>query len=121
MAKIVFCEDEERIQKLIAATLRTTQHQIFIACNGIEGAALIERERPDLIFTDISMPYCDGIQMTDTLKTNPQLANIPIIFLTAFAQTSEVEDGFKHGASSYLTKPFSPSELRAKVEACLKN
>lgn len=121
MAKIVFCEDEERIQKLIAATLRSTSHEIFIAGNGLEGVALIEREQPDLIFTDISMPHCDGIQMTNTLKTNPQLAHIPVIFLTAFAQSSEVEDGYKHGASSYLTKPFSPSELRAKIEACLKN
>ncbi len=121
MAKIVFCEDEERIQKLITATLRSTPHEIFIAGNGIEGAALIERERPDLIFTDISMPQCDGIQMTDTIKTNPQLAHIPVIFLTAFAQSSEVEDGYQHGATSYLTKPFSPSELRAKVESCLKN
>ena len=54
MAKIVFCEDEERIQKLIRAMLRATSHEVYMASDGIEGLALIERERPDLIFTDVS-------------------------------------------------------------------
>lgn len=117
MAKIVFCEDEVRIQKLIRTMLRSTSHEIYIASDGIEGLLLIECERPDLIFTDVSMPRCDGFQLSDAIKARPHLAQIPIIFVTAFAQRAEMEEGFRHGAISYLTKPFSPSDLRTKIEA----
>jgi CheY-like chemotaxis protein len=117
MAKIVFCEDEVRIQKLIRTMLRSTSHEIYMASDGIEGLSLIECERPDLIFTDVSMPRCDGFQLTDAIKARPHLAQIPIIFVTAFAQRTEMEEGFRHGAISYLTKPFSPSDLRTKIEA----
>ncbi len=117
MAKIIFCEDEVRIQKLIRATLRSTSHEVYIAADGIEGLALIESKRPDLIFTDVSMPHCDGFQLADAVKAHPELAHIPIIFVTAFAQRKEMEDGHRHGAAGYLIKPFSPAELRAKIEA----
>jgi CheY-like chemotaxis protein len=117
MAKIVFCEDEVRIQKLIRTMLRSTLHEVYIASDGIEGLALIERERPDLIFTDVSMPNCDGFQLADTVKARPHLAHIPIIFVTAFAQRTEIEEGYQHGATSYLIKPFSPADLRTKIEA----
>jgi CheY-like chemotaxis protein len=117
MAKIVFCEDEEPIQKLIRTMLRSTPHELHMASDGIEGLALIERERPDLIFADISMPGCDGFQLADALKARPHLTHIPLIFMTAFTQRAEMEEGYRHGALSYLTKPFSPADLRAKIEA----
>jgi CheY-like chemotaxis protein len=116
MAKIVFCEDEVRIQKLIRTILRTTSHEVFIASDGVEGFEVIQREHPDLIFTDISMPHWDGFQLASAVKERPELAHIPIVFLTAFAQRAEVDEGYKHGAVSYLIKPFSPAELRDKVE-----
>jgi len=116
MAKIVFCEDEVRIQKLIRAMLRSTPHEIFIASDGIEGLAIIERERPDLIFTDVSMPNCDGFQLADAVKARPLLTHIPIIFVTAFAQRAEMEEGYRHGAIDYLIKPFSPADLRARID-----
>jgi CheY-like chemotaxis protein len=117
MAKIVFCEDEVRIQKLIRAMLRTTLHEVYMASDGVEGLALIEREQPDLIFTDVSMPNCDGFQLADAVKSRPQLAHIPIIFVTAFAQRTEMEEGYRHGAIGYLIKPFSPADLRARIES----
>jgi CheY-like chemotaxis protein len=117
MAKIVFCEDEVRIQKLIRAMLRSTSHEVYMASDGVEGLALIERERPDVIFTDISMPNCDGFQLAEAVKAEPRLAQIPLIFVTAFAQRTEIEEGYRHGAASYLIKPFSPADLRAKIEA----
>jgi CheY-like chemotaxis protein len=120
MAKIIFCEDEVRIQKLIRTMLRSTLHEVYIASDGVEGLALIERERPDLIFTDVSMPNCDGFQLADAVKARPHLARIPIIFVTAFAQRTEIEEGYRHGATNYLIKPFSPSELRTKIEAFTK-
>src|SRR5438270_9767648 len=101
MAKIIFCEDEERIQKLIRIMLRGSLHEIHIASDGIEGLELIESERPDLIFTDVSMPRCDGFQMADIVKARPHLAHIPIIFVTAFAQRIEKEEGYLHNATGY--------------------
>jgi CheY-like chemotaxis protein len=119
MAKIVFCEDEVFLQRLIRLILRSTDHEVYIASDGIEGLALIERERPDLIFTDISMPGWDGFQLADAVKAEPHLASIPIIFVTAFAQRIDVEEGALHGARGYLLKPFSAEELRAAIEAAL--
>src|ERR1035438_6088472 len=98
MARIVFCEDEVFLQRLIYLILRSTEHEVYIASDGLEGLALIERERPDLIFTDISMPVWDGFQLADALKAQPHLASIPLIFVTAFAQRVDVEEGTLHGA-----------------------
>lgn len=119
MAKIVFCEDERLLQKLIRLFMRSTTHEISIASDGLEGLALIERERPDLILTDISMPRCDGFQLADIVKGRPDLATIPIIFVTAFAQRSDITEGLRHAATSYLVKPFSAQDLRATIEAAL--
>ena len=119
MAKIVICEDEALLQKLIRLIMRSTKHEVYIASDGLEGFALIEREHPDLILTDISMPGWDGFQLADAVKARPHLASIPIIFLTAFAQRIDVEEGALHGARGYLLKPFSAADLQATVEAAL--
>src|SRR5690349_13639169 len=119
MAKIVFCEDEPFLRKLFGLFLRPTKHEIYMASDGLEGFALIERERPDLILTDISMPGWDGFQLADAVKAQPHLASIPLIFVTAFAQRVDVEEGALHGAAGYLLKPFSAADLRAKIETAL--
>ncbi|HZR43161.1 MAG TPA: response regulator [Ktedonobacteraceae bacterium] len=119
MAKIVFCEDEAFLQKLIRLIMRSTPHEIYIASDGLEGFALIERERPDLIMTDISMPGWDGFQLADAVKARPHLAAIPIIFVTAFAQRLDVEEGALHGAKGYLLKPFNAADLRTTIEGAL--
>jgi CheY-like chemotaxis protein len=86
MAKIVFCEDEIMIQKLLRVILRSANHEIYIASDGAEGLELIERVRPDLIFTDIAMPICNGYELADAVKAQPHLAHIPIIFVSARAK-----------------------------------
>jgi CheY-like chemotaxis protein len=115
MAKIVFCEDDEFLQKLVRLILRSTPHEVFTASNGLEGFALIEREQPDLILTDISMPGWDGFQLADAVKAQPHLAIIPLVFVTAFAQRMDVEEATRHGAAGYLLKPFSAALLRATI------
>src|SRR5215472_15609316 len=119
MAKIVFCEDEKLLQKLFRALLRSTEHEIYIASDGIEGLAIIEHEHPDLIVTDISMPRCDGFQLADAVKANPGLAAIPIVFVTGFAQTYDMEEAARHGARGYLLKPFKTVDLQATIAAAL--
>ena len=116
MARIVFCEDEVLIQKLVRIMLRSTNHELYLGSDGFEGLELVEQMRPDLIFTDISMPDCDGYQFADAVKARPYLASIPIIFVSAFAQQSEIEEGFRHGGVSYIVKPFSAADLYEKIE-----
>ncbi len=116
MSKIVFCEDEVRIQKVFRIMLRSTEHELYLASDGLEGLEVIERVRPDLIFTDISMPICDGYQLADAVKAQPHLAHIPNIFISAFAQRAEMEEGYRHGGVSYIVKPFSAADLYEKIE-----
>ena len=120
MAKIVFCEDEINIQKLVRVMLRSSNHELYIASDGVEGLKMIERVHPDLIFTDISMPGRDGYQLADELKARPKLSHIPIVFISAFAQRSMMNESYRHGAASYLTKPFSAVDLFDKIKQFCK-
>jgi CheY-like chemotaxis protein len=119
MVKIVFCEDEKLLQKLFRVLLRSTEHEIYMASDGIEGLAVIKRVHPDLILTDISMPGLDGFQLADAVKADPSLAAIPIVFVTGFAQKYDMEEAARHGARGYLLKPFTTEDLRAVIAAAL--
>ena len=120
MASIVFCEDDPAIQKLIGVAMRATAHQVHIAPDGLAGLALIERERPDLVVTDVAMPGLDGLQLADALKARPELGHIPVVLLTASTQRGQVEQALGRGIDGYLIKPFSPAELRARVDDFLR-
>ena len=116
MAKIVFCEDDPSVQKLVRVALRSASYEILIAENGAEGLELIERELPDAVFTDISMPVLDGFQLIGELKARPHLAQIPIFVVTASVQRHQLEEMYRYGIAGHLSKPFSVHDLRAKVE-----
>jgi len=115
MATIVFCEDDPAIRQLIRVVLRVSGHELHFAPDGTAGLALIERVLPDIVFTDMAMPGLNGLQLSDALRARPHLAHIPIVFLTASVQRTQVQAGYRHGALDYLIKPFSSAELRAKV------
>ncbi|MCA1682871.1 MAG: response regulator, partial [Actinobacteria bacterium] len=83
MGKIVFCEDDPMIQKLVQAALRGSGHELHLASDGEEGLALIRSVLPDLVFSDVSMPKLDGYQLGDALKASPETEPIPLIFVTA--------------------------------------
>lgn len=116
MAKIVFCEDDRLIRKLIRIALRSTPHEVHIAGDGAEGLELIERERPDVVFTDVSMPELDGIQLVDEIKSRPHLKHIPIILVTASAQRYRADGALHREIADYLNKPFNVEDLLAKIE-----
>lgn len=116
MAKVIFCEDDPSIQKLIRVALRSTPHEIHIAGDGVEGLELIERERPDVVFTDISMPVLDGLQLINELKARPHLKHIPVVVITASVQRHQMEEAYRHKIAGHLNKPFSVHDLRTKVE-----
>lgn len=115
MSKIVFCEDDPMIQKLIRAALRSSPHEIHVAPDGSTGLELVKRERPDVVFSDVSMPGIDGYQLGDALKADPELSHIPLVFMTASVQRSQIEEASRHGAAGVLAKPFTMADLRARV------
>ena len=115
MGRIVFCEDDPMIQKLVVAALRGSGHELHLASDGEEGLALIRSVRPDIIFSDVSMPKLDGYQLGDALKASPETAPIPLVFVTASVQRSQIAEAALHGGAGVLAKPFTMAELRAKV------
>jgi CheY-like chemotaxis protein len=116
MARIVFCEDEEQIRKLIQVAMRSTTHVIELTANGRDGLAAIERQAPDLIVTDLTMPEMNGFALADAVRARPSLAHIPIMFITASVQRGDVAQFTARGAAGYLAKPFSPRALREKID-----
>ena len=116
MARIVFCEDEEQIRKLIELAMRSTAHSIELHVNGREGLEAIEREAPELIVTDLAMPEMGGFALADAVHARPALNHIPIMFVTASVQRGDVARFGEHGAAGYIAKPFSPRALRDKID-----
>jgi CheY-like chemotaxis protein len=121
VSKVVFCEDDPMIRKLVQTALRSTTHDVHVAEDGRQGLDLIERVRPDVVFSDVEMPLMNGFQLADAMRAKPDLAHIPIVFMTASVQRDQVEDCFRHGAAGHLAKPFTMAELRARVAQFSKN
>jgi CheY-like chemotaxis protein len=120
VARIVFCEDDSQIRKLIEVAMRSTAHTIEMTTNGVEGLAAIERLAPDLIVTDLAMPDMGGFALADAVHAHPAIGHIPIVFVTASVQRGDVAQFSAHGAAGYLAKPFSPRELREKIDGLLR-
>ena len=119
MAKIVIAEDEPDIRELIAFTLRFAGYEVITGTNGEEGYELTKKERPDLAMFDVRMPKMTGYDACRVMKTNPALKDIPVVFLSAKGQDSEIQSGLDAGAEDYLLKPFAPDQLTQRVRAIL--
>ncbi len=119
MAKILIAEDERDIRELVSFTLRYAGHEVVAAGNGEEAVAAAQQEMPDLILMDVRMPRMTGYEACKKIKADPQTEKIPVVFLSAKGQDSEIRDGMEAGADEYLLKPFSPSELTDKVAELL--
>ena len=112
----MFCEDEARIRKLITFAMRTTAHEVHVVSNAAEGLALVEKLLPDVLFTDVQMPGMSGYELADAMRARPELAHIPIVFITASVQRAQRDEAFRRGAAMVLPKPFGAAELRSVVE-----
>ena len=117
MAKILIIEDEKDIRQLVIYTLQYAGYQVVAGVNGEEAVALARQERPDLILMDVRMPRMDGYQAAHLIKNDELTQHIPIVFLSAKGQESEVEHGFEVGAEDYLIKPFNPTELIDRIRS----
>jgi DNA-binding response OmpR family regulator len=119
MAKIVIAEDEPDIRELIAFTLRFAGYEVITGSNGEEGYELTKKEHPDLAMFDVRMPKMTGYDACKKIKADPEIAHIPVIFLSAKGQENEIEQGLAAGAEEYLLKPFAPDQLTERVKAVL--
>ena len=119
MTKILIAEDERDIRDLITFTLGFAGFEVVAASNGEEAVNLARREVPDLILMDVRMPRMTGYEACAVIKTDARLKDIPVIFLSAKGQDSEIQTGLQAGAADYLLKPFAPDQLTARIQAVL--
>jgi DNA-binding response OmpR family regulator len=119
MAKIVIAEDEPDIRELIAFTLRFAGHEVITGANGLEGYNLVKKEHPSLAIFDVRMPKMTGYDACKKIKEDPEIADTPVIFLSAKGQETEIDQGLSAGAEEYLLKPFAPDQLTQRVKAVL--
>jgi DNA-binding response OmpR family regulator len=116
---ILAADDDPDIRELVAFRLERSGYTVLQAADGEEALALALEHTPDLAVLDVMMPKMDGFEVVRRLRAEEATKRMPIIMLTARAQDSDVEEGFDAGADDYLRKPFSPQELRARVQAIL--
>jgi DNA-binding response OmpR family regulator len=120
MAKILIAEDEPDIRELVAFTLRFAGYEVVTTSNGEEAVQMAAKELPDLILMDVRMPRMTGYDACRLLKADPELKDIPVVFLSAKGQESEIQTGLEAGAEEYLLKPFAPDQLTERVRAILR-
>jgi len=116
---VLAADDDPLIRELIQFRLERSGYQVVTAADGDEALRMIRERRPDLVVLDVMMPGRTGYEITRSLRADEATRAIPVILLTARVQESDVSQGFEAGADDYLTKPFSPQELRARVQAIL--
>jgi two-component system, OmpR family, alkaline phosphatase synthesis response regulator PhoP len=109
--KILVCDDERHIVRLIQVNLERQGYTVITAFDGKEGLEKVRSEKPDLCVLDVMMPYMDGFEVLKNIRRDPETENLPVIMLTAKAQDKDVFEGYHYGADMYLTKPFNPMEL----------
>ena len=116
---VLVADDEEDIRELIVFRLENSGYTVIEAHDGAEALELARSEQPDLAVLDVMMPKMDGYELTQRLREDEATSRMPIILLTARTQEADVQHGFDAGADDYIRKPFSPEELRSRVQAIL--
>ena len=117
---ILVVEDEPAIQELIAVNLSFAGHKVLRADDAEQARILIDAELPDLILLDWMLPGLSGLQMARQLRSDERTKEVPIIMLTAKGEETDKVEGLESGADDYITKPFSPKELMARIKAVLR-
>ena len=120
MAKILIAEDERDIRDLVTFSLQFGGFQVVQASNGVEAVERAQAELPDLILMDVRMPKMTGYEACKALKAIPAMRDIPVVFLSAKGQETEIQTGLEVGAEEYILKPFAPDELAKQVKAVLE-
>ena len=119
MSKILIAEDDCDIRDLITFTLRFANYEVIAASNGEEAVSLAKQEIPDLVLLGVRMPRMTGYEACVAIKLEANLTNIPVVFLSAKGQDSEIRAGLQAGAVEYLLKPFAPDQLIGRIQSIL--
>jgi two-component system cell cycle response regulator DivK len=117
--RILVIEDQEDNRQILRDLLGNAGFDMIEAADGQEGVAAANKERPDLILMDIQLPIMDGYEATRRIKANPELKAIPIIAVTSYALSGDEAKAMAAGCDAYVTKPYSPRQLLAKVKEYL--
>ena len=115
--KILLAEDEASLGMIVKESLESRNFIVFLATNGVEAFKIYQKEKPDILVLDVMMPKKDGFTLAKEIRLENK--RIPIIFLTAKSETSDVLEGFQLGGNDYLKKPFSMEELIVRVKSLL--
>jgi DNA-binding response OmpR family regulator len=119
-AKILIVDDSRNIRKLVSVVLKSEEHTIIEAGNGVEALEKARLEGPDLIILDIIIPEKDGIRVCREIRAEPKTKSIPIIVLTSDSASETRKNAVSAGADIFILKPFDPPSLRAAVRKVLK-
>ena len=117
--KVLVCDDDLYILESVSYVTREEGYEVLTAESGEQGLALARAERPSLVFLDVMLPGKNGFEVCHELKSDPATRNIYVILLTAMGQERDVEEGYQSGADEYMTKPFSPRQLRKRMHELL--
>jgi two-component system phosphate regulon response regulator PhoB len=117
---ILVVDDEEDIIELVSYNLVKAGYRVTSVGSGEDAIKAARSKAPDLVLLDLMLPGVDGLEVCNTLKRDPRTANIPVIMLTARGEETEVVTGLELGADDYITKPFSPRVLLARIKAVLR-
>src|SRR5687768_9245573 len=118
--RVLIIDDSEPMHALIRARLKSEAVDLLHAHSGLEGLDAAKLHAPDLILLDVDMPEPDGFEVCRRLKADPATQEMPVIFLTGASSAEQKLKGLELGAIDYITKPFDPAELRARVRASLR-
>ena len=118
--KLVVVDDNLELLMLMQQLLKTT-YRVYIARNGKEALKVIQEKELDLIISDVMMPEMDGLELTRTIKGDPNYSRLPIILLTAKTQEQDVNEGLQYGADEYLKKPFRLRDLKLRIDNIIEN
>ena len=114
--RILVVEDQEDNRAILRDLLQSVGYELIEAVNGEEALSMAVKHKPDLILMDIQLPVVDGYEATRRIKAEPALLGIPVIAVTSYALSGDEEKAREAGCDDYVTKPFSPRDLLAKVQ-----
>ena len=114
--KILAVDDDPVIQRLLEVNLEMEGYEVRLAGDGVAAVQAATEFRPDLILLDVMMPNKDGWEACEDIKADPEMADTPVVFLSARAQDADIERGTELGAAAYITKPFDPIDLLELIE-----
>ncbi len=118
---ILIADDDEDILELVRLRLARCDYELVLARDGAEALAAARERTPDLALLDVAMPAMDGYEVLSAMRADPATKDVPVILLTARAESTDVEKGFEAGADDYITKPFSPQALHERVAKALEH